>query len=97
MPLEAYQDDKSGDRLYDQRQKKERMSAPGRFYAVARGIKPGIYQSWFTAANQVLNVPGSMQERFSSRQEALHFITSYMQSNGCDDGEDQNRPEIDQL
>lgn len=63
----------------------ERLNAPGRFYAVAKGTKPGLFQSWFAAGNQVLNVPGSMQERFSSRLEALHFIISYFQAVGCGD------------
>lgn len=44
----------------------ERLTAPGHFYAVARGTKCGLFQSWFTAGQQVLNVPGSMQERFGS-------------------------------
>lgn len=83
--VESAELDAGVDSRHDQRQKRDRLGAPGRFYAVARGIKPGVYQSWFAAANQVLNVPGSMQERFSSRLEALQFITSYLYSTGCND------------
>lgn len=85
LPIESYHSAPDADSRCHEHQKQNRLSAPRRFYAVARGIKLGLYQSWFAAANQVLNVPGSMQERFSSRLEALQLITSYMQSNGCTD------------
>lgn len=49
----------------------ERLNAPRQFYAVVKGTKVGLFESCFVAANQVLNVPGSLQERFSSRREAL--------------------------
>lgn len=66
----------------EQRPSAERLASPGRFYAVVKGTKVGLYQSWFVAANQVLNVPGSLQERFSSRREALQFMVRYFQTVG---------------
>lgn len=60
----------------------EFLNVPGRFYAVVKGTKVGLFQSWFAAGSQVLNVPGSMQERFSTRLEALQFMTSFFQTIG---------------
>lgn len=74
-------DDDTGS-VAELQQSVERLTAPGRFYAVVKGTKIGLFQSWFVAANQVLNVPGSLQERFSSQKEALQFMVRYFQSIG---------------
>ena len=52
------------------------MSAK-RFYAVARGRKPGIYTSWFGphgAQVQVLGVAGARYKGFATRAEAEAFL-----------------------
>lgn len=79
------EEDCSGDVSERQLLDMDRLTAPGRFYAVARGRRPGVFQSWFAAGSQVLNVLGAMQERFSSRLEALHYMISYYQVVGCSD------------
>lgn len=64
------------------RQTAVRLAAWGRFYAIASEIRPGLFPTWFAAGNQVLNVSGSMQERFRSRLEALQYIAAYFQAVG---------------
>lgn len=58
------------------------LAAWGRFYAVASGICHGLFPTWFAAGNQVLNVSGSMQERFKSQLKALQCIAAYFQAAG---------------
>lgn len=44
------------------------------FYAVARGVQPGIYQSWSDTKDQVDKYPGSMYQRFSTEEEAVAYL-----------------------
>lgn len=67
------------------RQTAGRLTAWGRYYAVASGVRPGVYPTWFAAGNQVLNVSGAMQERFGSRLEALQYIAAYFHAIGNKD------------
>ncbi|NTW89171.1 MAG: ribonuclease HI, partial [Desulfobulbaceae bacterium] len=41
-----------------------------KFYAIAVGRQPGIYENWPLAHAQVLGVPGARYKGFPSRREA---------------------------
>jgi ATP-dependent DNA helicase PIF1 len=50
------------------------------FYAVAKGVIPGIYEDWSSAKQQVEGFPGALFKLFKSREEAdayiaLHSVT----------------------
>ena len=47
------------------------------FYAVVRGVKPGMYETWSETKEQVDKYPGAMYQRFSSKEEA----TAYLEEN----------------
>ena len=47
---------------------------PRRFYAVARGVNPGIYTSWDDCARQVVGVSGALHKSFSSVEKAEEYI-----------------------
>jgi ATP-dependent DNA helicase PIF1 len=44
------------------------------FYAVARGLHPGIYETWSETREQVDKYPGALYQRFSSREEAATYL-----------------------
>jgi hypothetical protein len=44
------------------------------YYAVAIGRRPGIYESWVEAAEQVSGYRGSVHKAFSTRAEAEFFL-----------------------
>lgn len=43
-------------------------------YAVARGVTPGIYETWSETKEQVDKYPGAMYQRFSTTEEAAAYI-----------------------
>jgi hypothetical protein len=45
-----------------------------RYYVVAVGRKPGIYKSWYDAAEQVVGFSGNVHRAFSTRAEAEFFL-----------------------
>jgi hypothetical protein len=45
-----------------------------RFYAVARGTQPGVYENSAEANIQTSGIAGSMQHRFNTMAEALAYI-----------------------
>lgn len=45
-----------------------------KFYAVAKGRKPGIYTTWPSAEAQVKGFPGAIYKGFGSRSEAEAFM-----------------------
>ena len=48
-----------------------------KFYAVAKGRKPGVYDTWYglnAAQKQVDGFPGALHRRFSSRADAESWI-----------------------
>jgi hypothetical protein len=47
------------------------------FYAVAVGRRPGIYEDWDTAKQQVYGFANARHKKFKSRQEAEEFIKPY--------------------
>jgi ATP-dependent DNA helicase PIF1 len=53
------------------------MSAPT-YYAVAKGIIPGIYDSWATTNEQVVGFPGALYQRFSTKEEAQAYLDANM-------------------
>ena len=55
-----------------------------KFYAVKKGKKPGIYNTWEKCKEQVLKVPGAIYKSFDKLSEAQKFINM----NTCDTCED---------
>jgi hypothetical protein len=45
-----------------------------RFYAVAVGRRPGVYESWYEAAEQVVGYGGNVHRAFGTRAEAEFFL-----------------------
>ena len=43
-------------------------------YAVVRGLRPGIYETWSETKEQTDKYPGAMYQRFSSKEEAITYI-----------------------
>ncbi|RKP31836.1 hypothetical protein METBISCDRAFT_22105 [Metschnikowia bicuspidata] len=47
---------------------------PRNYYAVARGTRTGVYNSWDACKDQVLCVPNARYKKFDSQQEAEVFV-----------------------
>ena len=45
-----------------------------KFYAVKKGVKPGIYKTWDECKKQVMNFPGAIYKSFKTLIEAQKFI-----------------------
>ena len=45
-----------------------------KFYAVKKGKKPGIYNTWEQCKAQVLKFPGAIYKSFKNLSEAQNFI-----------------------
>jgi ribonuclease HI len=43
------------------------------YYAVKRGVKPGVFATWAECGKQVLGFPGAVYRKFQSRDEAERF------------------------
>jgi ATP-dependent DNA helicase PIF1 len=54
------------------------MSSSTTFYAVARGIHPGIYETWSDTKDQVDKYPGAMYQRFNTREEAAAYLEAHV-------------------
>ena len=52
-------------------QREEKM--PGKYYAVKKGRKPGVYQSWAECKAMVDGFPGAVYKSFKTREEAVAF------------------------
>ena len=46
-----------------------------KYYAVKRGLKPGVYCSWEECSKQVIKFRGSIFKSFTSKSEALKFVS----------------------
>ena len=46
---------------------------PGKYYAVKKGRKPGVYQSWAECKATVDGFPGAVYKSFKTREEAVAF------------------------
>ncbi len=44
------------------------------YYAVYKGIKPGIYLNWKDCQSQINKYPGSIYKKFNNEEEAKYFI-----------------------
>ncbi|XP_026465419.1 ribonuclease H1-like [Ctenocephalides felis] len=44
------------------------------FYAVAKGFKPGVYESWDECLKQVVNFEGVKFKMFHSKYEAMQYV-----------------------
>ena len=53
---------------------KNRFMPPEKFYAVAKGIKPGIYESWADTKIQVYGFSGALFKSFESKSEAEEWL-----------------------
>ena len=49
----------------------------GKFYAVAWGIRPGVFESWPEAKASVAGVKGAIHQSFESRQEAEAWLGTF--------------------
>ncbi|XP_056337321.1 ribonuclease H1 [Danio aesculapii] len=60
------------------------------FYAVRKGFKPGVYQTWEECKHQVDKFPSASFKKFASEQDALDFVRSHSGAsssagaNGCE-------------
>lgn len=48
----------------------------GKFYGVAVGKKPGVYEDWAIASMQIKDVKGPKYKKFDTREEAEEFVRS---------------------
>jgi hypothetical protein len=48
-----------------------------KYYAVAVGKRPGIYDSWLDAADQVVGYSGSVNRWFRTRAEAEFYMSQF--------------------
>lgn len=69
----------------------EEMGKKGNFfYAVRKGFKPGVYQTWEECKNQVDKFPSASFKKFASEQDAWDFVRSLSGAsssegaNGCE-------------
>lgn len=46
---------------------------PGKYYAVKKGRRPGVYQSWAECKAMVDGFPGAVYKSFKTREEAAAF------------------------
>lgn len=45
-----------------------------KFYAVKRGVRPGVYETWSACEPLVKGLPGAIYKSFPTRQEAEAFV-----------------------
>ena len=50
------------------------MASKKKFYAVRKGVVPGIYESWDDCQKQVLGFEGAEFKGFKTREEAERYI-----------------------
>jgi ribonuclease HI len=51
-------------------------STGDKFYAVAVGHNPGVYEEWVDAQEQITGVKGPKYKKFATKAEALQFVNS---------------------
>lgn len=51
-------------------------SPKAKFYAVAAGRQPGVYETWEEARDQITSFPGAMFKGFPTKEEAETYIAS---------------------
>jgi len=53
------------------------MSSSTKFYAVAKGHNPGIYESWDITKENVRGFSGAVYEGFATKDEAITYLQKY--------------------
>ena len=48
------------------------------FYAVAKGVKIGIFNTWAECASYTQGYGGSVYKKFKTKKEAEKFIASFL-------------------
>ena len=56
------------------RREARELARKPRFYAVAKGYRPGIYRVWSNAAKQVVGYKGNVHKSFGTLREAYKFM-----------------------
>lgn len=59
---------------------KSAIGKPDKFYGVAVGHNPGVYEHWDDAKMQVTDIKGPIYRKFDSREEAEEFVRTKGQS-----------------
>lgn len=59
---------------------KSAMGKPDKFYGVAVGHNPGVYENWDDAKMQVTDIKGPVYRKFETRWEAEEFVRTKGQS-----------------
>ncbi|KAL8548471.1 hypothetical protein ACS0TY_007682 [Phlomoides rotata] len=67
-----------------------KASKSQKYYVVFKGIRVGIYGSWYECAPHVLGFKGSVYRSFRTEDEAVAAYTSYFQRNIDDVKEEYN-------
>lgn len=44
------------------------------YYAVRKGVKPGVYATWAECSKMVIGCPGAQYKKFSTEEEAWEFV-----------------------
>ena len=66
-----------------------------RYYAVARGRKPGVYTDWGQAERQVNGFSGALHKKFKTRAEAQRFVDKYKARNRAESEDESEGPPTD--
>ena len=61
------------------------------FYAVARGKKPGVYQTWSECQEQVSGFPAARFKKFATASQAEQFIAENSSATKPDNRKQQER------
>ena len=44
------------------------------YYAVRKGVKPGVYATWAECSKMVIGCQGAQYKKFSTEEEAWEFV-----------------------
>ena len=64
-----------------------------KFYAVKKGLKPGIYNTWEECKIQVIKFPGAIYKSFKTLSEATEFMKEKNNNNNKNNKNDKNNNE----
>ena len=62
-----------------------------KFYAVKKGLKPGIYNTWEECKIQVIKFPGAIYKSFKTLSEATEFMKEKNNNNNKNYNNDNNK------
>ena len=63
-----------------------------RYYAVAVGVKPGVYTSWAKAKPQVNGYPGAIHKSFRKKADARRYVRENQRAYDDDEDDDFDAP-----